>query len=117
MYLEKRLKFLKGLIFKERSKHLVEVFHLYEFRLQNSKLREPLVKYLRKNNIDAKIHYPIPMHLQPAAKKLGHKVGDFPITDRQSKEILTLPVNQYLAKADLERIVQVINEFQEKTLN
>ena len=37
-------------------------------------LRGPLVNYL-KNNIDAKIHYPIPMHLQPAAKKYGYKKG------------------------------------------
>ena len=40
------------------------------------------------------------------------KVGEFPITEKQSKEILTLPINQHLTKADLERIIKVINEFQ-----
>ena len=49
-----------------------------------------LINYLRKYKIDAKIHYPIPMHLQPAAKKFGYKKGDFPIAEKlfkQSEEI------------------------------
>ena len=49
--------------------------------------------------------------LESAAKKLGYKVGDFPVTEKQSKEILTLPVNQYLKINDLERIIAVVNEF------
>ena len=92
-------------------------YNVYHTFVIQTKYRDELKEYLSKHEIDTAIHYPVPIHLQPAAKKLGHKVGDFPITERQSKEILTLPVNQYLAKADLERIVQIINEFQEKTLN
>ena len=69
------------------------------------------------NGIDTAIHYPVPIHLQPASKKLGYQVGDFPITEKQSKEILTLPVNQYLTKIDLEQIVNVINEFESKIIN
>jgi len=114
LYLEKRLKFLNGLIFKERSKHLVEVFHLYEFRLQNSKLREPLVKYLRKNNIDAKIHYPIPMHLQPAAKKYSYKKGDFPICEKISKSTVSLPVHEHLNKKNLDKMISKIKFFMNK---
>ena len=61
--------------------------------------------------IDTAIHYPIPIHLQPASSKLGYKEGDFPITEKQSKEILTLPINQYLDKDDLDRVVYIVNEF------
>ncbi len=92
-------------------------YNVYHTFVIQTKYRDELKEYLSKHEIDTAIHYPVPIHLQPAAKKLGHKVGDFPITERQSKEILTLPVNQYLAKADLERIVQIINDFQEKILN
>ena len=46
---------------------------MYEFRVKKTKLRNRLVKYLIKNKIDAKIHYPIPMHLQPAAKDYKYK--------------------------------------------
>ena len=73
--------------------------------------RDKLKEYLFSNGIDTAIHYPIPIHLQPASKKLGYKVGDFPITEKQSKEILTLPVNQYLTKDELERVICIVNEF------
>ena len=75
----------------------MEVFHLYEFKLQNSKLRGPLVNYF-KNNIDAKIHYPIPMHLQPAAKKYGYKKGTFQYVKKSTESTVSLPVHEYLSK-------------------
>jgi dTDP-4-amino-4,6-dideoxygalactose transaminase len=73
--------------------------------------RDRLKEYLFSNGVDTAIHYPIPIHLQPAAKKLGYKVEDFPVTEKQSKEILTLPINQYLSDSDLERIISRINNF------
>ena len=91
-----------------RLKYLEEVFHLYHI---NVKKRDLLKKFLIKHNIDAKVHYPIPIHLQPASSKLGYKLGDFPVTEKQSQEILTLPINQFLNKDELNRIVTVINEF------
>ena len=47
--------------------------------------RDNLLKYLIENNIEAKIHYPIPLHLQKAAKKLNYKVGSFPLAEQQAK--------------------------------
>ena len=73
--------------------------------------RDKLKEYLFSNGIDTAIHYPIPIHLQPASKKIGNKEGDFPITEKQSKEILTLPVNQYLTKDELEHVIYIINKF------
>ena len=55
-----------------------KVFHLYMITCEQ---RDLLQKYLISRDIDAKIHYPIPMHLQPAAKSLGYKLGDFPRTE------------------------------------
>ena len=80
-YLDKYLKKINNVITKERRENLNEVFHLYEFRVINKKLRDKLLKTLIKNKIDAKIHYPVPMHLQPASKIYGYKKGDFPITE------------------------------------
>ena len=90
-------------------------FNVYHTFVVQTKYRDELKEFLHKNQIDTAIHYPVPIHLQPAANKLGYKIGDFPITEKQSKEILTLPVNQYLTKVDLERIVDVVNEFKSKT--
>ena len=67
--------------------------------------------YLFKKGIETRIHYPTPIHLQPAAKKLGYSKGDFPETERQSSQILTLPINQFLKKEELEYICYNINNF------
>ena len=89
-------------------------YNVYHTFVVQSKYRDEFKEYLNKKEIDTAIHYPIPIHLQPAAKKLGYKVGDFPVTEKQAKEILTLPVNQYLERIDLERIISVINQFKTK---
>ena len=57
------------------------------------------------------VHYPIPIHLQPAARFLGYKKDSFPIAEKQAKEILTLPIHQNLKRKDLIRIVQTVNNF------
>jgi len=92
----------------------VSEYNVYHTFVIQTKYRDSLKEYLSKNEIDTAIHYPIPIHLQPAAKKLGYKFGDFPVTEKQSKEILTLPINQYLEKTDLERIFSAINQFESK---
>ena len=68
---------------------------------------------MEKKGIETSIHYPIPIHLQPAARKLKYKLGDFKITENQSKKILTLPINQFLKKRDLKKICKEINNFYE----
>ena len=86
-------------------------YNTYHTFVVQTKYRDELKAHLSLNNIDTAIHYPIPIHLQPASSKLGYKKGDFPITEKQSKEILTLPINQYLDKDDLDRVVYIVNEF------
>lgn len=86
-------------------------FNTYHTFVIQTKYRDELRNYLSKNNIDTAIHYPFPIHLQPASKNLGYKIGDFPVTEKQSKEILTLPINQYLEKNELEKIINLINDF------
>jgi aminotransferase EvaB len=77
--LDKLLSKNKKITLVERLKYLKEVFHLYHINVNN---RDKLQKYLIKNNIDAKVHYPIPVHLQKAAKYLKYKKGDFPIAEK-----------------------------------
>jgi dTDP-4-amino-4,6-dideoxygalactose transaminase len=86
-------------------------YNTYHTFVVQTKYRDELKEHLSLNNIDTAIHYPIPIHLQPASSKFGYKEGDFPITEKQSKEILTLPINQYLDKDELDRVVYIVNEF------
>jgi dTDP-4-amino-4,6-dideoxygalactose transaminase len=73
--------------------------------------RSELEKLLLTRGIETAVHYPTPIHLQPAAKRLGYKFGDFPITEKQAGMILTLPINQSLGQSEIERICVAINEY------
>ena len=108
LYLEKKLKTLKNIYLKKRKKYIKEVFHLYEFRLKNKKTRDLLQKKLIKNGIDAKIHYPTPMHLQPAAKYFNYKKGDFPKAEIIAKTTISLPVHEYISTKKLDKIFTVV---------
>ena len=70
-----------------------------------------MIKFLKKNKIDTSIHYPIPIHLQKVAKSLGYKKGDFKITERHAKEVLTLPCHQYLSKKQITFVIKMIKKF------
>jgi aminotransferase EvaB len=110
-YLDKYLSRIKNIFVKKRLLYLKEVFHLYEFRVKNKIQRDPLVSYLRKNKIDAKIHYPVPMHLQPAAKKYGYKKGDFPMAELIANTTVSLPVHEFISIKQLKFIITKIENF------
>lgn len=84
------------------------VYHLYIIMVRR---RDQLLAYLNNNHIEAKVHYPIPLHLQQAAKKLGYKKGDFPVTEAQCKSIITLPVHQHLSSEQTDYVTRKIKEF------
>ena len=92
----------------KRHKHLKEVFHLYHI---NVKKRDALQKFLIKNNIDAKVHYPTPVHLQPAAKFLKYKKGDFPVSEKLAKTSLSLPVHEFIGKREINHMASKIDKF------
>lgn len=73
--------------------------------------RDELIAHLLSCGIGTAIHYPIPIHLQPAAKFLGFGEGSFPVTEKQAKRILTLPINQHLKEQEIETIAQTVNSF------
>jgi len=73
--------------------------------------RDELKDYLEKNGIGTKIHYPIPIHLQEAAKELGYKKGDFPQTETDAEQILSLPIYPELTDEDVEYVITQIKSF------
>lgn len=91
-----------------RRKGIRHVYHLYMF---HAKDRDSLLDYLIKNGIEAKVHYPIPLHLQNASKGLGYKEGDFPVCESQCKSIITLPVHQHLKDEEISYVIEKIREF------
>ena len=109
--LDKLLSKNKNITTVKRLKHLKEVFHLYHI---NVKKRDLLQKYLIKNSVDAKVHYPIPVHLQPAAKFLKHKRGDFPVAEMMANTSLSLPVHEFIDRRHVKHMANVINKFYKK---
>jgi len=73
--------------------------------------RDDLQRHLRAIGIKTAIHYPVPIHLQPAAAGLGYRKGDFPATESQAERILTLPVNQYMSAQDVEAVAGEVLAF------
>lgn len=85
------------------------VWHLYVIRTER---RDALKDYLVGKGINAGIHYPIPIHLQPAYHDLGYKRGDFPVTEAYADRILSLPMYAELTGRQIEFISQTVSEFQ-----
>jgi dTDP-4-amino-4,6-dideoxygalactose transaminase len=72
---------------------------LYVARIQN---RDARLAKLQEKEIGAGIHYPTPLHLQPVFKNLGYKEGDFPVTEKIAKEIITLPMYPEMPREQIE---------------
>ena len=89
----------------ENAKH---VYHLYVIR---TKRRDGLQKFLKENNIACGIHYPIPLHLQPAYKYLNLPEGSFPVTEEYSKTMLSLPMFPELSEEQIHYIAEKIKDF------
>jgi len=83
------------------------VFHLYVVRHPR---RDSLMDALGERGIQTLIHYPIPVHLQPAYSDLGYVAGALPVTERVAREILSLPLYIGLSPRDLEFIASSIGE-------
>jgi len=79
------------IILPSEAKNSKHVYHLFEIRVP-AVLREKFMLFLKENEIDTALHYPLPLHLQNAYKYLGYKEGDFPIAEKCCKEIVSLPM-------------------------
>jgi len=84
-----------------------DTFHTFVVQVDR---RDQLQRWLADRGIGTSIHYPVPIHLQPAARGLGHARGDFPVTERQAARIISLPIHQFLTDDDITRVVASIHE-------
>ena len=85
--------------------------HVYYMYVIRTKKRDELMNFLKEKGISCGIHYPIPLHLQPAYKNLGFKVGDYPVSEKLAKEIVSIPIYPELTEEQLTYIVYNIKEF------
>ncbi|MCG3198885.1 MAG: DegT/DnrJ/EryC1/StrS family aminotransferase [Candidatus Omnitrophica bacterium] len=86
-------------------------WHLYVIRLDR---RDECLAFLRERGIEAGIHYPAPLHLQPAYSRLGYRKGDFPVSEANALRILSLPLYPEIREEQQAFVAESIREFAEK---
>jgi len=86
------------------------IYHQYTIRVKKG-LRDALQNFLKENEIGTAIYYPLPLHLQQCFQYLGYKRGDFPVAEKISEEVLSLPVYPELTRKMQDYVVDKIKEF------
>jgi dTDP-4-amino-4,6-dideoxygalactose transaminase len=105
------LKNINDITIPYQAEELRHVYHLYVLRTSR---RDELLNHLNKSGIGAGVHYPIPLHRQPAFVKLGYGENSLPETDRAAKEILSLPIYAELSNEAIEIVCEQIKTFYDK---
>ena len=91
-----------------RRSNVKQVYHTYVIRVSD---RDSLHSYLMDKGIRAKVHYPIPLHLQEAAQPLGYREGDFPVCEEHCRTIISLPVHEHLTQEELDYTATHLRQF------
>lgn len=107
------LKDVAGIILPKRTENSTHVFHQYTIRVLNHR-RDALKAYLAEQGIPSMIYYPVPLHLQKAYIQEGKGIGTFPVAERLSEEVLSLPMHTELTLEMQEFIAERIRCFVEK---
>jgi dTDP-4-amino-4,6-dideoxygalactose transaminase len=91
----------------EEKEGAYHVYHQYTIR---SNKRDFIQQCLKEHGIPSVVYYPIPLHLQEATRFLGHREGDFPVTEQVSQEVLSLPIYPELGKEDIRFTSEIIHK-------
>ncbi len=97
-----------GLLLPGEAPGAESVWHLYVIRAEQ---RDALKEHLISRGISASIHYPIPIHVQPAYLDLGYKKGDFPVTESCAHQVLSLPMYAEISQDQIEYVAKTIRDF------
>ncbi|WP_319482739.1 DegT/DnrJ/EryC1/StrS family aminotransferase [uncultured Draconibacterium sp.] len=111
-FYDMHLKDLSGVKIPVRAEFSTHTFHQYTIQAEG---RDELKKYLDAKGIPSMVYYPKALHLQDAYKSLGYKLGDFPIAERLTQNVLSLPMHTELDTEQMEYIVEAIKSFSERS--
>ncbi|MDP8298571.1 MAG: DegT/DnrJ/EryC1/StrS family aminotransferase [Candidatus Tantalella remota] len=86
-------------------------YHQYTIAVDD---RDGLLKYLNEEGVAARVYYPVPLHLQPCYKDLGYSTGSFPVSEKKTEDVLSLPVYPELSKEQVEHVIDTVKKFYKK---
>ncbi len=107
-YYDKAFGGISGITVPRRRANVKNVYHLYMVFAEN---RDALYDHCLENGVEAKVHYPIPLYRQEGLKPLGYKPGDFPVTDRHSKTVISFPVDQHITREQQDIVIDTVRSF------
>jgi dTDP-4-amino-4,6-dideoxygalactose transaminase len=96
-----------GLGLPQEADYARHVYHVYAVRTND---RAGLERTLKANGVATGIHYPVPVHLQPAYADLGYCEGDFPESERAAREVLSLPMFPELTHTEIEIVCAAVKQ-------
>ena len=102
------LKDVKGLQIPTVRENSVSAFHLYVIHTPK---RDELMNHLREHGIATGLHYPVPIHLQKAYKRLNHKKCDFPVAEKNAEQCLSLPMYAEMTDEQESMIIDAIRTY------
>ena len=105
---EHLLKGVDGITLPWKAGYSSHVFHIFAVRAVK---RARLLERLKERGIGFMVNYPLPLHLQPAYRNLGHTKGDFPNSEKVCREIVSLPMHPFITGAELRFVADTIKEF------
>ncbi len=107
-YYDKALNGISQIKIPVRAKNSSHVFHQYTLQVEK---RDELKKYLEEKGVPSIIYYPVPLHFQKAYQKKELGDGSFPVTEKLSKTVISLPMHTEIKPEELEYIVSQIKNF------
>ena len=108
-YYDSKLSGISEIIIPARASYSTHTFHQYTIKVLRK--RDELQKFLAAKGIPSMIYYPVPLHLQEAYQYLGYHKGDFPVSEKLSEQVLSLPMHTELTEEQLDIITSGIREF------
>jgi dTDP-4-amino-4,6-dideoxygalactose transaminase len=100
-----------GLTLPRQRPEATHVYHLYAVLAQR---RDELHAFLKSQDIGALIHYPVPVHLQPAYRELSDRGNMFPVTERVANQEISLPLYPELTQKEIHQVIGAVQTFQER---
>lgn len=92
----------------QEQRETVPAYHVFAVRTPR---REELRAYLADQGIETGIHYPIPLHLQPALRFLKYEAGRFPVAEQAAQQLLSLPIHPDLTDEQVDRVIDRVRAF------
>lgn len=98
---------VEGVVLPGEADYARHVYHLFPIRVKN---RDAVMAALAEKGIGCGIHYPVPVHLQKAYEFLGHHPGDFPVSEKISSELISLPMFPELTEEQIDYVAMALKE-------